>query len=267
MPFVAIAAVSFLSQYTVISAESLAYQSTGSVGFVPSNEGTKPFNPNEPTPEEPVNPIGPDGEQANPGTAGPLSLDFASSFFFGNRKITNQDVVYKANAQALANQDGTITSYVPNYIQVTDNRGNNAGWTLNVSQTGQLRSTKATTNGELKGAMITLKEPVSVGLTNSMAPKAHEVTLDPNGAKSIVMSAEAGTGSGTWITRWGSQGDLMDEEQSVLDKQSNSKLLEKENVTVSPAVTLSIPGKTPRDAVRYTTTLNWILTNIPITVK
>lgn len=264
---VAIATISFLSQYAVISAASSAYQSNGSVGFMPSNEVTPPFNPNEPTPEEPVNPIGPEGEQPNPGTAGPLSLDFASSFFFGNRKITNQDVVYPAKAQALAKQDGTITSYVPNYVQVTDNRGTNAGWTLNVSQAGQLRSAKATTNDELKGAAITLKNPVAVGITRNMSPIANEVTLDPNSASSIVMSAVVGTGSGTCITRWGNQGDLTDEEQALVDTQSNSDLVEKENVTVSPAVTLSIPGKAPRDAVQYTTTLNWTLTNILTTVE
>ena len=42
----------------------------------------------------------------------------------------------------------------PNYVQVTDNRGTEAGWSLKVKQEGQFKSTSGK---ELTGAAITFK--------------------------------------------------------------------------------------------------------------
>ena len=38
---------------------------------------------------------------------------------------------------------------------------------------------------------------------------------------------------------------------------------ENETVAVNKAVTLSVPGATPKDAVKYSTKLTWILSDIP----
>lgn len=54
----------------------------------------------------------------NPGTAGPLSIDFASSFQFGNQKITSETMDYYAKLQEF-----TSSLAGPNYVQVTDKRG------------------------------------------------------------------------------------------------------------------------------------------------
>jgi hypothetical protein len=237
----------------------MAYQSGGSVGFIPSTVVTPPLDPNQPLPEEPVQPIGPNGELPAVGTAGPLSLDFASNLSFGNHEIVNRDVVYSAKAQGLTQSDGSTTAYVPNYVQVTDNRGTNAGWALQVKQNGQFTATTKTTNSRLIGASIQLNQPTVIGVTNSVAPMTNEVSLDPEGNSTVIMSASVGSGSGTWLTRWGNQKSLVTEEQMTADA------LAKEAVMINPAVTLSVPGKTPRDAVKYSTTLVWTLTNVPAT--
>ena len=46
----------------------------------------------------------------------------------------------------------------PNYVQVTDNRGTEAGWSLKVKQEGQFKSTSGK---ELTGALSRLKRKCS----------------------------------------------------------------------------------------------------------
>jgi hypothetical protein len=260
LPLVAIATVSFLVTFNHVYAADGIYQSGGSVGFAPSTEVTPPFNPDDPNPEEPVRPIDPAGETPSAGTAGPLAIDFASSFSFGNRQIVNRDATYSAKAQALTQPDGQLATYVPNYVQVTDNRGTNAGWTLLVSQKGQMHTASKMVNQVLSGAEIALNQPIVAGVTRSISPTARVVTLDPDGAESVVMTASAGSGAGTWLTHWGNQNDVIAESQVVTGTENT------EAVQVDPAITLTIPGTTPRDAVSYITTLNWTLVNVPTLV-
>lgn len=255
------AIVSLLIYKITINAVSVTYRSRGTVSFTPSTKPTPPFNPNNPDPDKPVNPIEPNGDKPEAGTVGPLSIDFASSFSFGYQKIVNQDRSYAALAQALKNNDSNSQSYVPNYVQVTDNRGSNAGWTLQVSEDGQMTSDEKTINSNLFGATISLNSPVVVGVNDSRSPLSREVTLNPNGDSFVVMYAQPGGGSGTWINRWGQQANLKIENQAI----PNSK--EEIIVNVNPSVTLAIPGSTPRDSVKYSTTLTWNLTDIPIIVK
>ncbi|WP_256869283.1 WxL domain-containing protein, partial [Enterococcus thailandicus] len=51
-------------------------------------------------PTDPVDPTDPtDPEGPNPGTNGPLSIDYASSLDFGVQKITSKDQIYFAASQ------------------------------------------------------------------------------------------------------------------------------------------------------------------------
>lgn len=64
--------------------EPKEYRSNGLVEFIPNVDPTEPVDPENPDPEKPVKPIDPtDPEGPNPGTQGPLSIDYASSFDFG----------------------------------------------------------------------------------------------------------------------------------------------------------------------------------------
>ena len=71
------------------------YTSNGAITFEPDTDPTKPVNPTNPDekvePEDPTDPTGP-----KPGTAGPLSIDYASSFQFGAQKITSDTKDYYA---------------------------------------------------------------------------------------------------------------------------------------------------------------------------
>ncbi|HHT7189464.1 TPA: WxL domain-containing protein [Bacillus cereus] len=223
------------------------YETKGVVEFTPTTDVTKPVDPDNPDPNKPVVPIdptNPENPNPNPGTAGPLSIDYASSLDFGKNKISGKDETYYANPQTYT--DGVAPT--ANYVQVSDKRGTNAGWTLKVSQAGQLKN-EATQNKELTGAEIKI---TSVEAASNAAgiekPVTQNITLDPNGAESLVMSANEGAGAGTWVGRFGSLEDVE---------------IDGETVKKNKAVSLTIPGKTAKDAVAYSTKLNWTLSDTP----
>lgn len=220
------------------------YSTNGVVTFIPPNttDPTLPVDPTDPDPEKPVIPVPDPG----PGTGGPLGIDFVSSLDFGVNKIANKDITYYANAQELL-VDGN-SKYVPNYAQISDNRGTNAGWTLTVKQEGQF-SNMGTQNKKLEGAQIKFADPTVTGKTQVTPPTAAEVILDPNGAESLVMSAKPTAGAGLWVNLWGGVEEMTDDEGKKVQKNK--------------AITLTIPGKTPKDAVQYSTKLTWKLSDVP----
>ena len=240
----------------VFAAETAAYRTNGAVDFIPNTDPTNPVNPENPDPEKPVNPVDPtDPDGPNPGTNGPLSIDYASSLDFGVNKISNKNETYYARAQTYLNDDGTAaTLKTANYVQVTDNRGNNAGWRLTVKQNGQFKN-ENTLNQELTGSVIKLTEPTvksnAVGVT---APVPTEtIALDANGSEAIVMTAAAQSGAGTWVNAWGAV-------ETVREIDSNGQEVES---AITKAISLTVPGNTPKDAVSYETTLTWTLSDTP----
>ncbi len=212
--------------------ESAEFESNGVITFEPDTDPTDPVNPLDPTnPVEPVDPTNPDGP--NEGTSGPLSIDFASSFQFGPQKITTVTKNYYAQLQTF--KDGTSA---PNYVQVTDKRGTQEGWTLAVTQNGQF---KTADDEELEGAVLTLAN----GTSASIMDDAYKPTLVSNntltpGTEATLMTAEKGKGMGTWIYRFGA-----------------------DSAEGATSVRLSVPGKSVKLAKEYQTTLTWNLKSVP----
>lgn len=228
------------------------YTSGGMVTFTPDEDPTDPVDPIDPDPNNPVKPWDPatPDHKPNPGTNGPLSIDFASSIDFGKNKITNKDELYYAEPQYLWNEDQSDfdpSSARINYVQISDKRGTNGGWTLTVKQEEQFKN-EDTLNNVLTGSEI--KFTNGVARSNSkdvIAPKTVDMTLVP-GVETTVMTAEVGTGAGTWVDGFG------DLEEVEVDGKTVKK---------NTAITLSVPGSTPKDAVRYDTKLTWTLTDVP----
>lgn len=231
-------------------AASVDYSSNGLVEFIPNPDPSKPIDPVNPDPTNPVTPVDPtDPSGPKPGTDGPLSIDYASSLDFGVNKITNKDEVYYARAQKYA---GTKPA-TSNYVQVSDNRGNNAGWTLKVKQNGQFKAT-STLNDTLTGSEVKLVNPTVASNSTAVFPAAAAtIQLDPAGTESLVMSANANQGAGTYVERWGTA-------ETVKEKDRNNAEVD---VDVNKAITLSVPGSTPKDAVKYSTKLTWNLSDVP----
>ncbi|MHC5251065.1 WxL domain-containing protein [Listeria kieliensis] len=223
------------------------YQSNGVVEFIPNPDPTDPVDPNNPDLNNPVIPIDPtDPDGPNPGTEGPLSIDYASSLDFGVNKITNSDETYYAKAQEL---NRATDSWVPNYVQISDHRGTNAGWTLTVSQEGQFKN-DATQNKVLTGSEISFADAEAASNVESVtAPDVKSFTVDPEGAESLVMSAKATAGAGTWVDRFGHVEEMTDDQGNTIQK--------------TKAISLTVPGKTAKDAVKYSTKLTWKLSDVP----
>lgn len=221
---------------TTFAADGGNYDSNGVVTFTPNTDPTKPVDPTDPTkPVTPTDPTDPNGPK--PGTAGPLSIDYASSLDFGTQKITSKDELYKAKAQKYLDKDSNEKTG-PNFVQVTDNRGTESGWTLQVKQNGQFKTADAQ---ELKGAQVVFKAGNVVTASESAKPTGQAtITADPAGGLQNVMSAKAGEGAGTYLNTWGTDA-----------------------VTGADSIELSVPGATTKYAKQYGTTFTWVLTDEP----
>lgn len=212
------------------------YDSNMIIEFTPNDgEGSitppvDPTDPEKPGPVDPVDPTDPNGPK--PGTPGPLSIDYASSLNFGKPSITSTNQTYYANAQEFGKREPG-----PNYVQVSDTRGTDAGWSLQLKQDGQFKSQ---TGKELTGAKITFNN-AQVN-TASASPKPSNVknsfSLTPEGAENI-MSAKVGEGNGTYVLAFG------------------------DNATAGQSIELYVPGATTKYAEKYSTSLTWTLTDTP----
>lgn len=228
-------------------------KSNGIIQFTPDTNPTDPVDPNDPDPANPIKPWDPftPNHEAVPGTAGPLSLDFASSLNFGNNKITNKDTIYYAEPQFLWNDDKSDfnpSSARPNYVQVTDKRGTNSGWTLTLQQQGQFKN-EQTLNKELTGAALSFVNGKATSIIKDVAkPKTFDIIDLIPGETVNVMAAEKDAGAGTWVNYFG--------EIETIE-------VEGEMVQKNKAISLFVPGTTAKDAVKYETELLWTLTDAP----
>lgn len=226
---------------TTAFAEGASRGSNAYVGIEKNNgEGEKPVNPTDP--DETVKP-GPDTDGKNPhppSTKGPLSLNYISNLQFGSQEANGNDAVYQVKPDRVIDSQ-EVEIEVPNYVQVTDHRGTNSGWTLLVKQDGPFK------NGDhsLEGTELVFTSPVlsSKSGKDSTAPKANaSFTLTADGQHSIVMSATADHGMGTWVERFGA--DVEEAKTSIQ---------------------LKVPGDSKKVAGFYQTSLTWTLSDTPTT--
>lgn len=195
---------------------------------------TAPADPTNPdSPATPVNPTTP--------TGGALSIDYVSNFHFGEQKISGNKETYYASFDKIKNEDGKILDR-PNWVQITDKRGSNTGWRLQVQQGRQLSAG----GEELKGASITIKNTVlKTSFDNeSGIPTANSpIHLVPGNEKSPgalqdVIVAGTEQGSGTWLGVFG------------------------DDTTGDKSIELTVPGTSKKvKDIPYTTDITWVLTD------
>lgn len=229
-----------LLTFSVINCSSIVFAQDGasmkSIGSISYVTDTDPVSPIDPVNPDPVNPITPDDKQdhENP-TSGPLSIDYISNLRFGEQKTTGSNMTYYAQLDHITDSNGVSTER-PDFIQITDKRGSNAGWHLTVTQDEQFK------NGteELKGASLTLDHATLATPNDGVAPTASQaITLDP-GKASDVLNAEADQGTGTWLDRFG-----------------------KDEAEGKTSISLVVPGNTKKLQGEYTTSLTWTLADSP----
>lgn len=210
-----------------LASETVNYQSHATIEFVKNTDGTPPVDPTNPT--DPLKPLKP----VNPGTEGPLSIDYASNLQFSQQQISGKDSVYYAQLDQLVDKNGKVGEY-PNYVQVTDNRGSNAGWKLTVAQTNPFMNGK----NKLDGTIITLMNGTTNGSSNMSQPTASQAAINPDGKAVTVMTAKVDKGMGTWTDRFG-----------------------KDNTAAKKSVSLLVPAESNKVAGAYKSELTWTLTD------
>ncbi|WP_242590033.1 WxL domain-containing protein [Enterococcus sp. DIV0849a] len=208
-------------------------KSEAEISYTENTDITSPIDPNNPgETTEIISPI-----PVQPGTSGPLSVDFAPHVIFGEHDGSQKNDIYYAKLTRVKKNDSE--EMVPNFLQLTDNRGKNSGWRLTIKQNGQLK------NGthSLKGAEISLNNLTLFSPDNGGSPIAtRSVRLDPEGGEptEIARSTER-TGKGTWLVMFG-------------ENEEESKT----------SIQVSVPGITPKKKGNYTTSLTWELIDTPI---
>ncbi|MGX6962979.1 WxL domain-containing protein [Vagococcus xieshaowenii] len=266
-----------ISATTVVNAEEEVkeYNTNAAVGFEANDEPAPPVDPENPDPTEPIDPVDPikptDPEQPGPTpTVGPLSIDFASTLYFGNQKISTADETYFAAAQLSKNSDETFDE-TTNYVQITDSRGLTEGrWELRVSQPSAFISDES--KQELSSAKIYFTDIALVsqeGNTSKYPVLNNDGFFLESGSTEIVATAnEANQGLGTWVTRFGSKGTLVENEEGkeveIAGKTVTVKGKYAEQTTkLSPQVRLEVPGAANKVAELYSTKIIWTLSDTP----
>lgn len=220
------------------------------------------------TPSAPVSPA--DGKtQITPTTPGMtnaptvastdgLTLDYVPALNFGTHYV---DAVNAHTWNAWAADDGSGKA-IPQFMQVTDNRGTPTGplgWSVALTQTAQFQGGTA---GALTNAVLTFNAD---GTNNVVSASANKATSAGNtavhaftpGTAVNIFQADAGTGTGTNLLNFGEKlGASLIDDPEALDSVNNTVK------KVDPNITLSVPAGSAK-AANYTTTLNWNLYNAP----
>ncbi|OTN75503.1 hypothetical protein A5886_000573 [Enterococcus sp. 8G7_MSG3316] len=203
------------------------------------------YGKNPVAPVDPLDPdveVNPENKPDLPPHQDTLSIDFVSSFNFGQQAISAKERTYYAKPQRLLNADGSINEIEerPNYIQISDRRIPHLrhGWQLAVTQKEQFK----TQNGfELIGARIHLanQELVSSHWNNPPSIQVPDSFELIPGHKRTLLLADENQGEGTWIYRFGDPD------------------------TLNESVGLTVPATAAVEADHYTTTFEWELSSVP----
>lgn len=192
-------------------------------------------------------------------TLGTLRINKVSKINFGTTPTKGDTVTINSIYSAEDEKDG---EFLPLNVQTVDNRGNSAGWQLQVQQTRQFTQLDESNvpitdankeNGTLlDGAELTLTATKATDLSaekeaNRVAPSIFKkVTLSTakDAGFVTVASAKENEGIGSWNTLFGETSDTVANDNS--------------------AVTLKIPGEIKKNKdVSYEAELTWTIVATP----
>lgn len=216
-------------------------------------------------PENPQNSVDP-GD--SPKTSGDLRIDFVPQLNFGSNKLSTEDEVYLGNAQLFHDETGARG----NFVQVSDYRGTGSGWLLQVRQETQFKN-ESTKNKELNGAVISFDQSWTNSVRSAdQAPIVSKdiVSIDNIGETYNLAEAKKGTGEGTWSIVFGASIQNKNDRKNTLSPRMTptgepelDPAFENKPIYKNEALSLTVPGKTKKDAVNYQTVITWILSELP----
>ncbi|MBO0441225.1 WxL domain-containing protein [Candidatus Enterococcus ikei] len=228
---------------------------------VEGNSISPPIDPENP--EEVVDP----GE--SPSTEGTLRIDFVSTLHFGQADLAASNRIYTAFAQQFLGDTDPRGSF----IQVTDQRTQSTGWTLQVKQNYQFRNAtiQEASEQELNGAVLSLDKSWANSSGTSQAPK---VTSDPIDLQTMdtayeLATATLGNGRGVWIIAFGASQTNSNQIENTLTPaldSSGQAIMDEFSGKAAyrnSAISLTVPNATKIHPLQYTTELTWILAELP----
>lgn len=214
-----------------------------------AEDGEKPEGPGGGDGTDPggeIDPENPGGGVVDPGQTTSLRLSLLTAFDFGRIKISGNTQNYTAKLPT-PNFVGVGEKARPNFAQVTDNRGNNAGWTLTAKISDQF--TNENRSSVLTGSTITLNNgwAQAQSTDNTAQPTvAKPVVLDEE-SDQLIADAKENNGMGTWNILYGTLAEA--------DKGAKGD--------AATSVHLTIPGSIKKTADEYKAKIQWTLSNTP----
>lgn len=211
--------------------------------YIKNDETTKPIDPSEPK----------DEIEDKPGTGekGPLSIDYASSISFAKQKVSGAERIYYALPDFVTVKATGVEKEVPNYVQITDNRGTASGWTLQVKQQNALRSASGS---ELKGAFLTLNNAYASSKNGQVSAASKPST------RSNVDLVVTNTGEGEFSTLMSAKGEKENQVGQGIGTWTAGFL---KNADQTEGVQVTVPANLKINQEKYTTTLVWLLSDTP----
>ncbi|WP_086314609.1 hypothetical protein A5821_002192 [Enterococcus sp. 7F3_DIV0205] len=217
-------------------------------------------------PENPKNELISEDEYGK--TNGPLRIDFVPNINFSSNKIVKNDISYPVDSLLFKG----IIAPKGNFIQISDYRDTQTGWSLQVRQETQFTKQDKEKH-QLDGAVLSFdKSWVNTpnGIPKYPSVSKEVIRLNNLGETYTLAKAEKGTGGGTWSIIFGTSEDNPNDEKSTLVPRldengkpviDNSK--DNQAVYLNNAVRLTIPGRTKKEPGTYTTVLTWIISELP----
>ncbi|MGM0240201.1 WxL domain-containing protein [Enterococcus sp. AZ103] len=206
----------------VLAAENSVGETDGNISFVINDDPTKPVDPTDPSKPDPG---GNDGDNEETKNQGPLSLDvIPKQFKFGTQKVSATAATYKNTPES--------TNKL-NYLQVTDNRSELNGWSVNVGMT----EFTSTTSDVLAGATLVLPSGVARNSTTGETPvsnistKGGTISADELNTLTVFGVDNSGVGKATSVNTWN-----------------------------AAEVALNVPGGQSKEDKTYESTITWTLT-------
>lgn len=216
-------------------------------------------------PENPKNDLKPEGDYGH--SIGPLRIDFVPNLSFSRNKITADEASYAADALTFHD----TLACRGQFIQVSDYREKQTGWSLQVRQETQFTNQKKA-DSQLDGAVLSFDNSwVNTRNGTSQPPDVSKevIRLSNIGETYTLAKAGKGTGGGTWSVSFGTSMDYEDATSTVkprLDEQGKAITDASKNnqaVFMNQAVRLTIPSGTKKEAGTYKTVLTWIISELP----
>ncbi len=203
---------------TIMAAEGENAESNATIKAIAGgNTPVKPVNPTDPKDPTKPGPTDPNDGNTTEQT-GALQINYLSNLDFGSDiEITSKTVT------------ANVKNDTPRFYQVSDLRGTAAGWKLNVSLGDFVPTDTKNTNKPITGATISFKNGEAVTSNDTVngsdvdLAKTHDISLSAgNTGVQTLLSADKGTGRGTWLARYTAEAGATDNEHIVFSAPTNS---------------------------------------------